>query len=560
MKSLLRFVLLAALAPAAYSQSVLYTFDGDSQTDFFGHSVSGAGDVNGDGFDDLIVGAWGDDNSGSQSGSARVVSGQDGSILYTFDGDSAYDYFGFSVSGAGDVNGDGYADVIVGAFADDNNGPESGSARVFSGQDGSILYTFDGDSPNDRFGVSVSGAGDVNGDGYDDVIIGANFDDNNGFNSGSARVFSGVDGSVLYTFNGDSSKDVFGWSVSGAGDVNGDGFADLVVGAPGDDNNGSQSGSARVVSGQDGSTLYTFDGDSPGDVFGWSVSGAGDVDRDGYADLIVGSGADYTRVFSGVDGSILYTFDVNSHFFGTDVSVSGAGDVNGDGFDDLIVGGNAGSCGGAGSAQVFSGVNGNLLHTFCGDSYLDYFGRSVSGAGDVNGDGFDDLIVGAPEDDNNGTDSGSARVFSGCDALGTSYCGPANLNSTGQPGVISACGIDLAYLWPVSGYFMLRATDLPLNQLGYFLASETQGFIANPGGSQGNLCLGGNIGRLNQQIRNSGAAGSFTIQVDLTSIPTNPPQWVMAGETWNFQAWFRDNNPGPTSNFTDGVSVLFQWS
>ena len=119
--------------------------------------------------------------------------------------------------------------------------------------------------------------------------------------------------------------------------------------------------------------------------------------------------------------------------------------------------------------------------------------------------------------------------------------------------MISACGSDLAD----GDYFMLHATDLPLNQFGYFLASETQGFIANPGGSQGNLCLGGNIGHLNQQIRNSGAAGSFTIQVDLTNIPTNPPQSVMAGQTWNFQAWFRDNNPGPTSNFTDGVSITF---
>ena len=105
---------------------------------------------------------------------------------------------------------------------------------------------------------------------------------------------------------------------------------------------------------------------------------------------------------------------------------------------------------------------------------------------------------------------------------------------------------------------MLHATDLPLNQFGYFLASETQGFTANPGGSQGNLCLGGDIARLSQQIQSSGVAGRFTIQMDLAYIPTNPPQSVAAGQTWNFQAWFRDDNPGPTSNFTDGVSVLFK--
>ncbi len=111
-------------------------------------------------------------------------------ILFTFDGDSAGDFFGISVSGAGDVNADGFADLIVGANGDDNNGTRSGSARVFSGLDGSILFTFDGDSAGDRFGTSVSGAGDVNGDGFADLIIGAHLDDNNGTDSGSARVIS----------------------------------------------------------------------------------------------------------------------------------------------------------------------------------------------------------------------------------------------------------------------------------------------------------------------------------------------------------------------------------
>ncbi|MCH8274141.1 MAG: FG-GAP repeat protein [Armatimonadetes bacterium] len=169
--------------------------------------------------------------------------------LYTFNGDSAGDLFGFSVSGAGDVNGDGFADLIVGAIFDGNNGDFSGSARVFSGLDGSILYTFNGDSARDQFGTSVSGAGDVNADGFADLIVGARGDDNNAFNAGSARVLSGVDGSVLYTLDGDSAGDVFGHSVSGAGDVDGDGFADLIVSALFDDNNGTSSGSARVISG-----------------------------------------------------------------------------------------------------------------------------------------------------------------------------------------------------------------------------------------------------------------------------------------------------------------------
>ena len=189
-------ILAAGAARPALAQTVtfqeLYTFNGDNAFDRFGSSVSGAGDVNGDGFDDFIVGAFGDDNNGNYSGSARVFSGADGSVLFTVSGDSLYDEFGRSVSGAGDVNGDGFDDLIVGAFGDDNNGNQSGSARVFSGADGSVLFTFNGDSAGDYFGFSISGAGDVNGDGFDDLIVGARSDDNNGSNSGSARVFISV--------------------------------------------------------------------------------------------------------------------------------------------------------------------------------------------------------------------------------------------------------------------------------------------------------------------------------------------------------------------------------
>jgi hypothetical protein len=398
-----------------------FPLNGDSPTDQFGHSVSGAGDVNGDGFDDVIVGALFDDNNGSNSGSARVFCGRTGAILYTFNGDSAGDQFGYAVAGAGDVNNDGFDDLIVGAPFDDNNGTSSGSARVFSGATGAILRTFNGDSAGDQFGFSVSGAGDVNGDGFDDLIVGATGDGNNGAASGSARVFSGATGAILYTFNGDSASDQFGYSVRGAGDANNDGFDDLIVGALQDDNNGTNSGMARVLSGVNGAILRTFNGDSAGDFFGVSVSGAGDVDADGFADLIVGAiqddnnGVDSgsARVFSGRTGAILYTFNGDSAGDEFGRSVSGAVDVNNDGFDDLIVGAvwddNNGDM--SGSARVFSGATGAILYTFDGDAAGDWFGYDVSGAGDVNNDGFDDVIVGAFLNNNNGDNSGSARVF-----------------------------------------------------------------------------------------------------------------------------------------------------
>ncbi len=287
------------VASTCFAQGT-HTFDGDSASDEFGRSVSSAGDVNGDGYDDIIVGAYLDDNNGLGSGSARIFMGSPSGTFTTFvtlNGDNANDQFGRSVSGAGDVNGDGYDDVIVGARLDDNNGFRSGSARIFMGSSSGTFNTFvtlNGDSADEWFGQSVSDAGDVNGDGYDDIIVGAFWDDNNGLNSGSARIFMGSPSGTFTTFvtlNGDNSEDSFGFSVSSAGDVNGDGYDDIIVGAPGDDNNGLSSGSARVLLGGP-STLFTtsvtLNGDSAGDNFGSSVGGAGDVNRDGYDDIIVG--------------------------------------------------------------------------------------------------------------------------------------------------------------------------------------------------------------------------------------------------------------------------------
>lgn len=382
-----------------------------------GGSVSDAGDVNNDGYPDMIMNTHGY--------RVCVTSGLNGDTLFIFYPEEYTDRFGASISGAGDVNNDGYDDVIIGASQDSPNNSGGGLAYVFSGLDGDTLYLFTGEDNDDSFGASVSAAGDVNNDGYDDLIVGAHKNAVNGIMAGRVYVFSGLNGDTLYVYTGESNYSHLGVSVSGAGDVNGDGYSDFVVG---------DAGRAYVFSGLDGDTLHVFDDNGSGIGIGSSVSGAGDVNNDGYDDLIIGAwsydtpGTNTGRayVFSGLDGDTLHVFtgEAKSDKFGR--SVSGAGDANGDGYADLLVGAAFGGGAHLGRAYVFSGGDGSLLHMFTGETVEGYFAISVSGVGDVNHDGFDDIIVGALRDPR-------AYVFTLGDAC-TSCCLDARGNINGDLG------------------------------------------------------------------------------------------------------------------------------
>ena len=402
-----------------------FVINGVSTYDRSGSSVSSAGDVNGDGFDDLIIGASRDDPNGSYSGASFVVFGKtDGTAVelsdiengiggFVINGVSVNDFSGSSVSYAGDVNGDGFDDLIIGAYGDDPNGGDSGASFVVFGKtDGTAVelsdleagnggFVINGVSAGDRSGVSVSTAGDVNGDGLDDLIVGALRDDPNGSNSGASFVvFGKTNGTAVelsdiengtggFVINGVSANDVSGRSVSTAGDVNGDGFDDLIVGAPFDYPNGDYSGASFVVFGKtDGTAVelsaveagtggFVINGVSANDSSGLSVSSTGDVNGDGFDDLIVGA----------------YGDDPNGDYSGASFVVFGKTD---------------------GTAVELSAVEaGNGGFVINGVSASDRSGRSVSSAGDVNGDGFDDLIVGADGDDPNDSSSGASFVVFG---------------------------------------------------------------------------------------------------------------------------------------------------
>ncbi len=420
----------------------LYSLYGEADDDLLGWSVSRLGDLNGDGSDDFLVGAPGHDSpAGESRGKVSVFSGATGEVLRFWYGEQGWSTFGGAVSGAGDVNGDGTPDILVGAAAYDGPaGWQSGKAYVYSGAAGELLWSWDAEGEYHFLGQSVSGAGDVDADGFPDVIVGApGFGSpDNGF-PGRAYVYSGATGALLWWWEGEVDGDRYGRSVSGAGDFNGDGFDDLIVGAYwADGPAGVFAGKAYVYSGATGQLLSLLNGYELDEEFGISVSGAGDVNGDGFDDVVVGAwfadgdgapGSDQGKayVFGGPSGELLWSWQGELYdVFG--YSVSGAGDVNGDQVPDVIVGAYGHSPPGGwgnGKASVFSGATGELLWSATGEGSLDSFGHSVSGAGDVNGDGFADVIVGAPFHNGPGATyyNGAAYVyrpftFADCDCDG----------------------------------------------------------------------------------------------------------------------------------------------
>ncbi len=420
---ILTFFFTLSVTPAFGEFVLLHQKNGAAPFGFLGRAVAGAGDVDGDGRADFIVGA---SQELTAAGSAFVYSGATGVLLFQKAGPDSLGYFGFSVASAGDVNGDGRADFIIGAPYSDVGGIEnSGSAFVYSGADGALLYQKNGLGFGDELGLSVAGTGDVNGDGRSDFIIGARLADPGGVsNAGAAYLYSGATGALLYQKNG-AFFDNLGFSVSGAGDVDGDGKPDFLVGAL---HANSQNGAAYLYSGATGALLYQKDG-SGSEKFGCSVAGVGDVDGDGKPDFIIDAlyaqpgglaSAGSAYLYSGACGALLYWKNGAAQGDNLGASAAGAGDVNGDGRADFIVGARQADPGGrsdAGSAYVYSGTDGALIFQKDGTASGDRLGISVAGAGDLNGNGRADFIIGAITADPGGIISaGSALAYSICSA------------------------------------------------------------------------------------------------------------------------------------------------
>ncbi|MFW6057857.1 MAG: FG-GAP-like repeat-containing protein [Persicimonas sp.] len=265
----------------------------------WGPMVSDAGDVNGDGFADVIVGSAFYQTDAGGEGRALVFhgseSGLEASPSWTVDSDTEGSYLGQAVSGAGDVNADGFDDVLVAAPSKDDSGQVYLYLGSETGLQTSPAWTAESTQEHTTYGKSVSRAGDVNGDGYDDVIVGDPFYDGDFQNSGRAHVYLGSEDGlqadpVWIGDPGANKTAFFGWSVSAAGDVNGDGYDDIVIGESRYSNEQEREGRAHVfygsASGVQETAAWTTESDLEEVEYGRSVSGAGDVNGDGFDDII----------------------------------------------------------------------------------------------------------------------------------------------------------------------------------------------------------------------------------------------------------------------------------
>lgn len=453
------------------------SFLGEHAGDSAGRALAFAGDVNNDGYDDFLVGCGNSDQAGENAGKAYLVLGSDSgwgadvplsdahaSFVGLGDGDMA----GLTVAGIGDVNGDGFDDFAVGAPHNNTAADDAGAVYVLFGKPagwtaGVSLAAADasflGEHAGDEAGGAIAGAGDVNNDGFDDFVIGAKHNGDAGEQAGKVYLILGrasgwaADTPLLdadASFLGEHDHDKAGESLAGVGDVNGDGFADFVIGAPDNGETGAVAGKVYLILGRPigwatGASLAasaaSFRGERTGDSAGRAVAGVGDVNSDGYGDFVVGApgnddgGATAGKLYLLLGSPAAWVSNTsltsaNASFLGEHAgdmaggSVAGAGDVNGDGCDDFLAGstGNDEEGDNAGKLYVILGrASGwswmvdlaDADSSYPGEAAGDRLGACVFGGGDFNNDGRSDFGGGAPEDDTNGGNAGKVHILFG---------------------------------------------------------------------------------------------------------------------------------------------------
>ena len=447
---------------------------GENAGDWAGVSLTGTGDVDGDGLGDFLIGARYNGQAGEKAGKVYfvsgggVVEGEERSLAQAdqqFVGEFANDWLGYSVGPGGDVNGDGLQDLLMASVWNDEAAEDAGKVYlVFGGFDSTQTdvgqladHSFLGQAPSDGLGISMHTAGDVDGDGLSDILIGSHHNDQNGDDAGQAYLVLAKSlesrepmdiGQADFRFLGDQPGDEAGRFVAGINDVDGDGFDDILVASPWADHAGEGTGTVYLIRGSSltdpgihsvNDANMIFYGEAPEDFAGHSVLGAGDVDADGLADFMVGSmynddganngGKAYLLLGASLqeDGEMSLS-ESDYAFLGEeddDVAgrmVAGVGDLDADGRDDILVGAFANSESATVAGKTYIVMGSSLVgsttmdlseadYSFLGEAPQDKSGQTASGLGDVNGDGLGDLLIGAYRNDEAGVDSGKNYVI-----------------------------------------------------------------------------------------------------------------------------------------------------
>ena len=443
------FALAASLSlPAARAQAPLVRAESPTPVDrgSFGGTVLGVPDLDGDGRGDVVVGAVAEDAGETGAGQVHVFSGATGALLRSLKSPAPQfnGQFGASLALVPDTDGDGRGDLLVGALAENGNGQQFRTGRVYLFRGTTDMVRLVLASPNPQFGrtfgFAVAGVPDADGDGVADLLVSAPFEDGGAPNAGRAYLFSGATGALLRSLVSPApeASGYFGFGVSGVPDVDGDGRGDLLVLATRDDGvPGEDGGAGRIYlfSGATGALLRTIgspDPDAAGS-FGFSAVGVRDADGDGRGDLLAAAfttgrgGADnagHVSLYSGATGAVLMTLTSPNPevggFFGS--SIASVPDTDGDGRDEILVGASAEAAGyggplNTGRAYLFSGMTGALLRSLAspapdpGDFYAGYFGAAVASVPDVDGNGRADLLVGAFFENGGAQDAGRVYVF-----------------------------------------------------------------------------------------------------------------------------------------------------
>lgn len=396
--------------------AILHDLHGEAAGDQFGWVARAVGDVDGDGRRDYAATA--PFHAGGR-GAVYVHSGASGARLYALRG-APGEQLGWIVAGVRDLDGDGRADFVAGA---PGSGAMPGAVHVHSGADGRLVRTLRGLAAGDRFGTGACGVGDQDGDGLEDLLVGApKHDGPRGADAGRATLVSGRDGSVLRSFEGEAAGDELG-----GGDLAGFRVGDTSRLAVAALEAGPQKRGQVYVWTSAGELAFSIEGDASSNNLGWFVSVLGDVDGDGTPDLYASDWHDASkgpltgkvRVVSGLDGRMLLELTGTRAGEGFGIGIATAGDLDRDGRPDLAVG--SWQCAEAapsgGKVTLFSGRDGSVLGKATGRVPGDAFGFDADGVDDVDGDGVVDLLLTAAYNGARGEKAGRAYVVSGASML-----------------------------------------------------------------------------------------------------------------------------------------------